>query len=133
GVVADDRRGGLLRVVLPSGLLAHLDAEPLGAQDPGNGGVVLEVGAGGIPPRVATTSILLAEQPTQRRAVFGGEPPFLADAMVPVLGERFGHLDAEPVEQEIVLIAVLGEELGSGLADVVAHGDDLERRVVALV
>src|SRR4029078_4226979 len=47
--------------------------------------LVVEIGAGGIAPRVARPSILLAEQPRQRRAVLVGEAPLLANAAVPIL------------------------------------------------
>src|SRR6187200_2844203 len=75
GVVADDRRGGLLGLVLPAGLLGDLDAEAVGAEQAGDGGVVLEVGAGRVAPRVAAAAVLLAEQPADRRAVLADEAP----------------------------------------------------------
>ena len=59
--------------------------------------LVLEVGARGVAPRVARAAVLLAEQAGERRAVLVGEAPLLADAAVPQLGERLGHLDREPV------------------------------------
>ena len=60
-------------------------------------GLVLEVGARRVAPRVPRAAVLLAEQAGERRAVLVGEAPLLADAPVPELGERFGHLDREPV------------------------------------
>ncbi len=68
GVVADDGGGGLLGLVLPAGLLAHLDAEAVGAEQAGDGGVVLQVGAGRVAPRVAAAAVLLAEETAQGRA-----------------------------------------------------------------
>ena len=59
--------------------------------------LVLEVGARRVAPRVARPAVLLAEQAGERRAVLVGEAPLLADAAVPELGERLGHLDREPV------------------------------------
>ena len=59
--------------------------------------LVVEVGAGGVAPRVARAAVLLAEQAGERRAVLVGEAPLLADAAVPQLGERLGHLDREAV------------------------------------
>ena len=49
-VVADDRRGGLLGLVLEAGLLADLDAEPVGAEQLGDAEVVLQVRARGVAP-----------------------------------------------------------------------------------
>ena len=74
-------------------------------------GLVLEVGARRVAPRVARAAVLLAEQARERRAVLVGEAPLLADAAVPELGERLGHLDREAVAEEVVLVAVGGEQL----------------------
>src|SRR5690606_7300802 len=79
GVMADQRRGGLLGLVLEAGLLAALQADALAAEQAEHGHVVLEVGAGGVAPRVAAAPVLLAEQAGQRRAVLAGEAPLLAD------------------------------------------------------
>src|SRR4051795_12637011 len=65
GMVADDRRGGLFRLVLEPRLLVHLDADATGVEQLGDLLVVLEVGAGGIAPGVAAAPILLVEQPGQ--------------------------------------------------------------------
>ncbi len=119
-------------LVLPAGLLADLDAEPVGAEQRGDGGVVLEVGARRVAPRVAAAAVLLAEQPADRRAVLADEPPLLADPLVPVLGERLGHLDAEAVQQQVLLVLVGGEQPGRLLADRRAHRDDVEGGVVDL-
>ena len=131
-VVADDGRRGLLGLVLPARLLAHVDAEPVGAEQAGHGGVVLQIGARRIAPRVAPAAVLLAEQAADGRAVLGGEAPLLADAVVPVLGQRLGHLHAEAVQHQVVLVAVLGEQGGRRLRHRRAHGDDVEGGVVDL-
>ncbi len=52
-VVADERAGGLLGLVLEAGLLADLDPEAAGVEQLGDLLVVLEVRAGGVAPRVA--------------------------------------------------------------------------------
>src|SRR6188472_748399 len=131
-VVADDRRRGLFGLVLPAGLLADLDAEALGAEQAGHGGVVLEVRTGRVAGRVAPTAVLLAEQPADARAVLVDEAPLGADSLVPVLGEGLGHLDAEPVQQEVALVLVGREQAGGLLADRRTHRDDVERGVVEL-
>jgi hypothetical protein len=82
----------------------HLDADAVGVEQLGHRGVVLEVGAGRVAPRVAAAAVLLAEQAGERRAVLVGEAPLLADAVVPQLGERLGHLDAEAVQQQVLLV-----------------------------
>ena len=114
------------------GLLAHRDADASADEQLGDLRVVLEVGARRVAPRVAAAAVLLAEQPGERRAVLVGEAPLLADAAVPELGERLGHLDAEPVQQQVVLVPVLGEQLGGRVGHGVAHRDDVERGVVEL-
>src|SRR5438477_2941881 len=111
-VMADERRGGLLGLVLPTRFFVALDTDVLGAQQLGDLGVVFEIGAGGIAPRIAPTAILLAEQAGQRRPVHVGEAPLLADAMVPVLGQRLGHLDPQTVQQQIVLVLVGDDHIG---------------------
>ena len=78
--------------------------------------LVVEVGARGVAPRVARPAVLLAEEPGERRAVLVGEAPLLADAAVPQLGERLGHLDRQAVQQQVVLVPVGGEQLPLALA-----------------
>src|SRR5690606_4101778 len=142
GVVADQRRGRLLRVVLEPGVLVAGDPDALGAEQLGHGLVVLEVRARRISPGVAAAAVALAEQPVESTAVGGGrvgagwvlvrESPLLADAPVPVLGERLGHLHAEAVQEQIVLVLVRREQLGGALRDRRAHRHDLERHVVEI-
>src|SRR3990172_13444146 len=62
-VVADDGRGGLLGLVLPAGLLTDGDADPIGVEQVGHPGVVLEIGTCRVSPRVSSPPPLLAEQP----------------------------------------------------------------------
>src|SRR5437879_5462322 len=100
GVMADECRGRLLRLVLE--VFAERHADPLGIEQLGDLGVVLEVGARRIAPRVPPTAVLLPEQTGERGAVLAGEPPLLADAAVPVLGQRLGHLDTEAMQEQIV-------------------------------
>src|SRR6185295_11788093 len=68
----------------------------------------------------------------QRRAVLVREPPLLADAPVPQLGECFGHLDRETVQQEVVAVAVGGEQLALARRRELTDRDGMERRVVDL-
>ena len=95
-------------------------------------GLVLEVGAGRVAPRVARAAVLLAEETGDRGAVLVGEAPLLTDAVVPQLGERFGHLHREPVAEQVLLVAVLGEQLALVLGGGVADGDHVERGVVGV-
>src|SRR4029453_5167462 len=126
GMVADDRRGGLLGLGLEARVLVALQANPLTLQQVQYLLVVLEVRAGGVAPRVAPAAVLLAEQAGERGPVLVGEPPLLPHAPVPVLGEGLGHLDPEAVEQEVLLVPVVGEQLGRALRHRRAHGDDRE-------
>src|SRR3970040_1877112 len=81
-VVADQRRSGLLGLVLEGGLLTHLDAESIGTQQPSHLLVVLQVGTCRIAPRVTATPVLLSDQPDQVRPVLVDEAPLLAGAVV---------------------------------------------------
>ena len=42
------------------------------------------------------------------------EAQFGADALVDVLGHRFGHLDSQAVQVQVVLVPVLGEPFVRG-------------------
>src|SRR5262249_58851958 len=79
-MVADDGGGRLLGLVLPARLLADVDAQPLGAEQARHGGVVLEVGARRVAPRVTTTSVLLPEQTPDGGTVLVDEAPLRPDA-----------------------------------------------------
>ena len=131
-MVADDRRSRLLGLVLPAGFFTHADTDAPCLEQLGNLGIVFQVGARGVAPRITPTAILLAEEPVQRRTVFVDEAPLAANAMVPELGERLGHLDTNAMHDEVLLVLVLGEQLGGCIADPGAHRDDVKCRVVDL-
>ena len=80
-----------------------VDADAVAAEELDHLGVVLEVRARRVAPRVAAPPVLLAEEADQGGPVLVGEAPLLADAVVPVLGQGLGHLDAEAVELEVVV------------------------------
>ena len=113
GVGDDDRRGALLGFELE--LLGELHADAVELEQVVELRLVLEVGARGVAPRVPRPAVLLAEQAGDGGAVLVGEAPLLADAVVPQLGERFGHLDREPVAEQVLLVAVGGEQLALAL------------------
>src|SRR4051794_38394367 len=100
--MAQERARGLLRLVLEARLLGALEIDARTVEQLHHLHVVLEVRAGGVAPRVAAASVLLAEEPGEVRPVLAGEAPLLADAAVPQLRERLGHLDTEAVEQQVV-------------------------------
>src|ERR1700722_12677794 len=104
-VVADDGIGRLLGMELKS--FAHLHPDPRTVEELVHLGVVLQLGAGGISPRVAATAVLLAEQAGERGTVFMRKTPLFADAVVPVLHQRFGHLSPETVQEQVVGVAIL--------------------------
>ena len=131
-MVADQGRGGLLGLVLEACLLVDLDAQPTGLEQLGHLLVVFEVGARRVPPRVAPTAVLLAEQAVEVGAVLVHEPPLGADPLVPVLGQRFGHLHANAVHHEVLLVLVGGEQFGGAVRHLLAHGHDVEGGVVGL-
>src|SRR4051812_47741045 len=64
--------------------------------------------------------------------LLGGETEFAADPLVDVFGEGFGHLDRDPVQIEVILVAVGGEPLARRFRGARAHRDDLEADDVAL-
>ena len=51
---------------------------------------------------------------------------------MPHLGECLGHLHAQAVQQQVVLVLVGREQLGAAFRDSLAHGHDVEGRVVGL-
>src|ERR1039457_687861 len=130
GVRADDGVGGLFRLQL--GILAHLDADAVRAEELDDLGVVGQIGAGRVAPRVAAAPVLLAKQPGQGGSVLVGEAQLLSDSPVPVLGQRLGHLHPETVQEQVVLVLVVGEQLGGLLGDPAAHRDQLEAGPVPL-
>src|ERR1700729_4364630 len=130
--MADDGGGGLLRVELPRRLLADRYPDAVGAQELGALGVVLQVGTGRVTPGVTATPVLLAEQAAERRAVLADEAPFFPNAAMPVFGQGFGHLDAQAVQVEVVLVAVLGKKTGRLVGGLRSHGYHVEGGVVGL-
>ena len=89
----------------------------LGVQQVEQLGLVLELGAGRVAEGVARAAVALPEHGVERGVVLWGEADLVADARVPVLGERLGQLHREPVQLEVVAVGVLGEQLGRGLGD----------------
>src|SRR5207244_13319470 len=83
-VVAHDGERALLG--LEQVALADGHADAFRAKQLEHLGVVLQVGAGGVAPRVPPAPVLLAEQAGERGAVLAGEAPLLPDAAVPVPG-----------------------------------------------
>src|SRR5258708_6252840 len=73
GVVADQRRRRLLRLVLEPRVLADLDPDPGHVQQRRHGEVVLQVRAGRIPPRVPPALIRLPPQDVDQRPVRAGD------------------------------------------------------------
>ena len=126
----DDRARGLLGFELE--LLGQHHADPLDLEEVDELLLVLEVRTRGVAPRVPRAAVLLAEESRERRSVFGGESPLLADTPVPQLGEGFGHLDREAVAEQVLLVPVLGEQLLLTRGGIGADGRDVERGVVCV-
>ena len=129
-MVTDDRRRRLFGLILPSGLFADFDADATGFQQCRHGGVVFQIGTCGISPRISTTAILLTEQPCDRRSVFVDESPFGADAVVPILSQCLGHLDADSVQHHVVVVLVGREQFSRAIGHFATHRDDVERGVI---
>src|SRR5436305_13606360 len=64
--------------------------------------------------------------------LLGGKPEFAADALVDVFGEGFGHLDRQPMQIKVILVAVIGKPLPSRLRGAPAYCHKLESDDVAL-
>ena len=94
--------------------------------------LVGEVRAGGVAEAVARAAIALLEQLAHVARVLVAEAELGADPAVDVLGQRLGQLDAEPVQADIVLVAVGGEPVAGHLRGALADGHDLQAQHVAL-
>src|SRR4051794_31470127 len=111
GVVADDGGCGLLGLVLVARLLRAVEPDAAAVEQLEHTDVVLEIGTGGIAPRVAAAAVLLAEEPGERGAVLIGEAPLLTDTAMPVLRQRLRHLHTEAVQVEILLVPIICKQL----------------------
>ena len=90
--MADDRIGRLFGMELET--FGDTYPNALGFEELGDLGVVREVRARGVTPRIASPSVLLAKEAREGRSVLIVEAEFLADPLVPQLRERLGHFDA---------------------------------------
>ena len=95
-------------------------------------GLLLEVGAGRVAEGVARAPVALVEQVLHVGGVVAGDAQLLADPLVPVLGQGLGHLDRDPVQLQVLAVAVVGEQLGRRLRGGQAHGDDVHADHVGL-
>ena len=94
GVVADERAGRLLGLVLVAGLLGALEADARAVEQVEDRDVVLEVRACRVAAGVAAAAVLLPEEATQARAVL-----------------------ADDKYQEYLLLHGLGVEMAEALAE----------------
>ena len=60
------------------------------------------------------------------------EPELAPDPRVPVLGQRLGELNGEPVQLEVFAVGVLREQLGGRCRHPRPHGGELERHHIGL-
>ena len=88
--------------------------------------------AGRIAERIAAAAIALRQHLLHVAGVLGGEAEFGADALVDVFGHRLGHLDRQPVQIEIVLVAVVREPVARDLGRLLPDRHDLQPDHVAL-
>src|SRR6266542_131840 len=124
GMMDDDRRGGLLRVKLV--FLGQFDPDPPRIQQLEDLGLLLQVRASGVPERVSRPPVAQVEERLHLLGVLVGDAQLLADALVPVLGERLGHLDGDAVQLQVLAVAVGVEQLGGRVRGRSAHGDHVE-------
>ncbi len=128
GVVHHDGAGGVLGVQLEALREAH--PHPVEAHEPVQLGLVGEVRAGGVAEGVAGPLVALLEELAEVGGVPVGDPPHLPHPLVPVLRQGLGHLHAEAVDEEVVLVGP-GLEEGLGLSGRgLPHGDQLDPKDV---
>ena len=138
GWCGDERVGGLLGVQLQ--LLGQRRRRCARARSRSTNLVaVVEVRAGAVAQRVAGTAVAELEvrprRPSGSSAATGaplGKRELLADAPVPVLGERLGELHADAVHLEVVAVGVRGEQLVREVRDGLAHRHQVQRQHVDL-
>src|SRR5581483_7217226 len=116
-VVDHDRRRRLLRHDLVRGRQRRADRVLHFEQAP-HDLVLREVGARAVPPAVALPALF-------------GEPELAADAVVRVLGERFGRLHAEAVEEVRLAVVVARLQRFGAPRGFAPDGHDLQRDDVA--
>ena len=105
---------------------------PVRTQQLQQGRLVGEVRAGRVAEAVARAAIALLEQLAHVARVVVAEAELGADLAVDVLGQRLGQLDAQPVQADIVLVAVGGEPVARDLGGALADRDHLQAQHVAL-
>ena len=108
-------------------LFRKLDADALGAEKVEELRLVFEVRARGVAEAEARALIALMEELRKLRGVVAGDAQLFAHALVPEFGERFGRLDREAVEVQIVGVVVRAEKLLRVLARSPPDCDELER------
>ena len=111
-MVEDDRRGGLFRNDLMGLRQRHADAVG-GVEQPEDGRVLRQIGAGAVAPRVALSALF-------------GQPELAANPAMGVFGERLRRLHGESVLE--IGFAVLAGRLQRlrALRRRRADGDDLQ-------
>src|SRR5262245_28811448 len=114
-MVHDDGAGRLLGIDLP--VLGQYAADTLGLEQAEELLLVGKVGARRIPEAVAAAPVVLSEEFLDPRRILVGNTEFLAHALVPQLGQRFGRLYAQTVEVQVLGVIVLFKELARSLAD----------------
>src|SRR3546814_19120296 len=93
---------------------------------------IFQLRAGRVAEGVARAAIALAEHGIEVAGVLVAEAELAPDPLVDILGQRLGHLDAEAVQVEVVLIAVILEPRARHVGGALAHGDALQAEHVAL-
>src|SRR5262245_28502134 len=84
--------------------LRERDPDPLRANQIEQFDLVLQIRAGGITERVAATAIVLLENLGHIVGILVGDAPNLPDPAMEELGERLCRLDAETVQEQVILI-----------------------------
>src|SRR5690625_913346 len=115
--------GGLLRVQLQ--LLAQTHPDPVRAEQLDDLRPVGQVRAGRVAEGVPGAPVGDLEHALQLGRVLGGEAELFAHPGMPVLRERLGELDREPVQLHVLPVPVLGEQLGGALGHPGAHADQI--------
>jgi hypothetical protein len=121
-MVRDYCAGALFRV--PHERLTELDADAFRLEQDRHLRLFFEVRTRRVAKRVTGALIVRREDPAVVRCILACDPEFLADALVPELGESFRAFHREAVPVQVIGINVRFEELTRELACAVTHRDE---------
>ena len=103
-----------------------MDADGRAVQKIQDGGVALQVRAGGIAVGIAGTLVTLAEELAQVGGVAVVDVQFTADLGVEAFGVGLGQLRGQAVEVKVITVGILAVEVRREVRGLLAQGDHLQ-------